>query len=123
MAWTRPTVIRRTVKDVVKLDRPGGTEGGSREAAIFCAVTLHRYGLPVEYARMKSETLRETCACCKAPLWDPAILGTRMEKLVAWQSHLGRCGWDGRRLQAQEVVKRALGDLVLSNPNPGEQLF
>ena len=28
------------VKDVVKLDRPGGMEGGSREASLFCAVTL-----------------------------------------------------------------------------------
>jgi len=59
-------------------------EGGSREAALFCVAILHRYGLPLDYARMKTETLPEFCACCKAPLWDPAIPGTRMEKLFAY---------------------------------------
>jgi hypothetical protein len=46
-----------------------------------------------------------------------------MEKLFAWQCHLGRCGGDGRRLHAHEVVKRALRDLVLSNPNQGGAAF
>ncbi len=111
------------VKDVVGLDRPGCEDGGSREAALFCAATLHRFGLPVDYARMKTKTLPESCACCNAPLWDSAIPGTRMDKLFAWQCHVGRCGGDGRRLQAHEVVKRALKDLVLSNSNPGGVAF
>ena len=64
---------------------------------IRCA-TLHRFGLPVDFARLKAETLPETCACCKAPLWDSAIPGSRMDKIFAWQCHLGRCGGDGRRL-------------------------
>jgi len=51
-----------TVKDVASLDRPGGIDGGSREAAIFCASTLHRFGLPVDCARLKTETLPESCA-------------------------------------------------------------
>jgi hypothetical protein len=46
-----------------------------------------------------------------------------MDKFVAWQCHLGRCGGDGRRLQAHEVVKRALKDLVLSITNPGGAAF
>jgi hypothetical protein len=111
------------VKDVVNMDRPGGMDGGSREAAQLCAATLHRFGMSVDYARLKTETLPESCACCNAPLWDPAIPGTRMDKLFAWQCHLGRCGGDGRRLQAHEVVKRALKDLVLSNSNPGGAAF
>ena len=56
------------VKEVVKLDRTGGMEGRSREATLFCAATLHGFGLPVDYAKMKSETIPESCACCKAPL-------------------------------------------------------
>ncbi len=36
---------------------------------------------------------------------------------------MGRCGGDGRRLQAHEVVKRGLRDLVLSNSNPGGASF
>jgi hypothetical protein len=46
-----------------------------------------------------------------------------MDKLFALQSHLGRCGGDGRRLPALEVVIRALRDLVLCNPNPGGASF
>jgi len=112
-----------TVQEVVSLDRPGGGEGGSREPSLFCATTLHRFGLPVDYARLKTVTLPESCAWCNAPLWDPAIPGTTMDKLVAWQCHLGRRGGDGRRLQAHEVVKRALRDLLLSKPSPGGAAF
>jgi hypothetical protein len=46
-----------------------------------------------------------------------------MDKLFAWQCHLGRCGGYGKRLQAHEVVKRALKDLSLSNSNPGGSAF
>ena len=46
-----------------------------------------------------------------------------MDTLFAWQCHLGRCVGDGRRLQAHEVVKRALKDLVLSNPSHGGAAF
>jgi hypothetical protein len=50
------------IKDVAKLDRLGGMDGGSREATLICVATLHRYVLPVDYARMKTETLPDTCA-------------------------------------------------------------
>ena len=55
-----------TVKDVAKLNRPRGgvPEDGSREASLFCAATLHRYGLPVDFARLDSERLPKMCACC-----------------------------------------------------------
>ncbi len=86
-----------TVKEVVSLDRPGGMDGESREAALFCAATLHRFGLPVDYIRLKTETLPESCACCNAPLWDPVIRGSRSDKIFAWQCHLGRCGGGGRK--------------------------
>ena len=46
-----------------------------------------------------------------------------MDTLLAWQCHLRRCGGDGKRLQAYEVVKRALGYLVLANPSPGGAAF
>ena len=94
-----------TVQEVVSLDRPEGGEGGSREASLFCAATLHRFGLPVDYARLKNETLPESCACFYAPLWDSVIPRTTMDKLFAWQCHLERRGRDGRRLHAHDVVK------------------
>jgi len=46
-----------------------------------------------------------------------------MDKIFAWQCHLGRCGGDGRRLQSHYVVKRSLKKLVLFNPNPGGAAF
>ena len=70
-----------TVKEVAGLDHPGKGNNGedSREVSLFCAATLRRFGLPVDYARLNVDTLPETCACCKAPLWDSAILGSRMD--------------------------------------------
>jgi len=112
-----------TIQEVVSMDRPGGGNGGSREASLFCAATLHRFGLPMDYARLKHETLPESFACCNAPLWNLAIPGTTMDTLFAWQCHMGRCEGDGRRLHAHEVVKRALRDLLLSNPSPGGTAF
>ncbi len=52
----------RTVKEVACLDRPGQGNHGedSREATLFCAATLHRFGLPVDFARLNSDTLPET---------------------------------------------------------------
>ena len=72
---------------------------------------------------MESESLQEMCACCKTPLRDPAIPGSIMDKIFAWQFHLGRCGGDGRRLQADDLVKRALKEMILSIPNSGGAAF
>jgi len=46
-----------------------------------------------------------------------------METIFAWRCHLGRCDGNGRRLQAHEAVKRAMKDMVLSNPYPGGAAF
>jgi hypothetical protein len=110
---------------VAKLDRSGCgiLEGGSREVTLFSTTTLHRYGLPVDFAKLDYETLPKMCSCCSAPLWDLAIPGSRMNKIFALQCHLGRCGRDGRRLQVHEVVERSLKELVLSNPNPKGATF
>jgi hypothetical protein len=75
-----------TVREVVGLDHPGKGNNGedSKEASLFCAATLHRFGLPVDYARLNADTLPEMCACCTAPLWDSAIPGSRMDMIFAW---------------------------------------
>jgi len=113
-----------TVKEVAKLDRPGfGNDEDFSEATLFCAATLHKFGLPYDYAKLDSETLPGMCSCCKASLWDPAVRGSRMEKVFAWQCNLGRCGEDGRRLQAHEVVKWPFKDLILINLNPSGDAF
>ncbi len=70
-----------TVKEVTGMDHPGkgNHEEDSREASLFCAATLHRLGLQGDFARLNADTLPEICACCKAPLWDPAIPGSSMD--------------------------------------------
>ncbi len=46
-----------------------------------------------------------------------------MEKIFAWQCHLGRCGGDGRRLHVHDVVKTKLKAFILTDPNPGGVAF
>jgi hypothetical protein len=93
------------------------------EAFLYCAATLHRYGLPMDYAKLDDFTLPETSSCYNAPLWDPGMQVTRADRIFIWQSHLGRCGGNGRRHQAHEADKLAMQRLVLSCPGPGECPF
>ncbi len=53
-----------TVREVAGIDRPGAgnIEETSGEASLLCAATLHRFGLPVDYARLKEVTLPKMCA-------------------------------------------------------------
>ena len=48
-----------TVREVAGLDRlEMGNHGEvSREATLFCAATLHRFGLHVDFARLNADTL------------------------------------------------------------------
>jgi hypothetical protein len=52
------------VKEVAGMEHPEKGSNGEdlREAALFCAATLHRFGLPVDYARLHIDTLPEMCA-------------------------------------------------------------
>ena len=71
---------------------------GTSNASLFCAATIHRYGLPHDFARMEDHILPETCHCCQSPLWDPDLLLSITDRIFVWQCHLGRCGGDGRRI-------------------------
>jgi len=48
---------------------------------------------------------------------------TPADRIFVWQSHLGRCGGDGRRHHAHEAVKLAMQRLVLSCPDPARCSF
>ncbi len=67
------------------MDRSGWGDFGveSSEANFFYAATLHRFGLPFDYVRLGVETLPGMCACCIAPLWNPAITRSKMDKIFA----------------------------------------
>ena len=51
-------------------------------------------------------------------IWDLGMQSTRADRIFVWQSHLGRCGGDGRRHQAHEAVKLTMQRLVLFCPDP-----
>ncbi len=62
------------VKAIAKMERPGSlTFDEANEASLFCATTLHRFGLPVDFAKLEYSILIESCACCRAPLWGSSI--------------------------------------------------
>jgi hypothetical protein len=113
-----------TVEAVARMDCPASLSHSElSEGVLFCAATLHRFGLPYDYANLENCILPESCACCSAPLWDPGQHPSRADRIFVWQAHLGRCGGDGRRIHAHEVVKLALKKLVLSSSTPAGCAF
>ena len=109
------------MRDVATMDVPSFlAHDETSDASLYCAATLHRYGLPYDYAKLENQLRPETCACCNAPLWEPGLTASRADRIIVWQSHLGRCGGDGRRHQAHDVVQLAMKRLVLtSNEHAG----
>jgi len=82
-----------TVRAVALMEYPAAlTHAETSEASLYCVTTLHRFGLPLDYAKLDDFILREMCSCCNAPLWDPWMQSTRVVRIFVWQSPLGRCG-------------------------------
>jgi hypothetical protein len=107
------------VDSVVAMGRPNAMKHDEvNEGTLFCAVSLHRFGLPYDFAKLEGTALPEACYCCLTPLWDPGLSSSRAERIFIWQKHMRLCGDDGRRLQAHEMMKMTSKVLVLSNPRP-----
>jgi len=102
-----------------------GNHGDSSEATLFCVATLHRFGLPFDYVKLEPKTMPEIDVC----LLQVSVVGPEDKRHQIGQNHflsvsprkMMREG--GRRLQTHDVIKRALKDLVFSNPNPGGAAF
>ena len=85
-----------TIRVMATMDCPSSLSlDETSDASLFCAATLHKYGLPHDYARLENHTLPETCNCCQAPLWNPDLSTSRIDRIFVWQCHMGRCGGDG----------------------------
>ena len=113
-----------TVQAVARMDCPASLSHDQlSEGSLFCAASLHCFGLPVAFAKLDTWVLPETCPCCTAPLWEPGLHASRADRIFAWQCHMGRCGGNGRRTHAHEVVKLALKGLILSCPTPAGCVF
>ena len=73
-----------TVEAVASMGRPASMKPDyASEGTLFCASTLHRCGMPYDYARLESTILLEHCYCCKAPLWDGSSAATHADRIFA----------------------------------------
>jgi hypothetical protein len=73
------------VEAVAKMDRPTSlAHEDSSEATLYCAATLHRFGLPFDYARLSKVLLPEVCPCCFVPLGDKTMGVDVADNIFAW---------------------------------------
>ena len=112
-----------TVREVARMDCPGSMANAEMSEGILFSSTLHRFGLPYDYAKLEDFILPETCPRCSAPLRDLGHHPSRPDRIFTLQCHAGRCGGDGRRLQAHEVFKLAVKHLVPTSSSPGGSVF
>jgi len=138
--WTEGTMIQRAlmlsragqcgidtanvslavVQAVATMDRPEKfSHLDLSESLLYSASTLHLHGLPFDYDALRSVKPPDACPVCSTALTDPLRQEPLHKRLFLWQSHMGRCGGDGRRTQAHEVVKMAVKRLALCNHDPG----
>jgi len=90
------------------------------ESIMYSVATLQLHGLPYDYASSTPLDLPTVCPVCSTVVCDPLRSEPLHTRVFTWQSHMGRCGGDGRCItQAYEVVKLATKRLVLCKPDPG----
>jgi hypothetical protein len=68
------------------------------EASLYNAATLNLHGLPYDYASLQSCDPPLRCPTCNVALTSPLQQEPMHVRMFTWQSHLGRCGGDGRCL-------------------------
>jgi hypothetical protein len=99
-------VDQAIVQDVATMERPANYgQLDLNESTLYTASTLNLHGLPYDYDSLTIIDPPSCCPTCNATLSEPLIHEPLHTRLHTWQSHLGRCGGDGRCLQAHEDVK------------------
>ena len=103
---------------VAPMGRPSGYEHMDlSESIMYSASTLNLHGLSYDFAFLQSLVPPSCCPICDALLTNPMEPEPLHMRQFTWQSHMGRCGGDGRCLQAHGIVKLSLERLALSNAN------
>ena len=74
------------------------------ESTLYSASTLHLHRLPFDYDALRSVKLLDASLVCNFALTNPLRQEPLHMRIFSRQSHMGRCGGDGRRTQAHEVV-------------------
>jgi len=83
------------------------------ESIMYYAATLQPHGLPYDDDSSASLDPPTVCPVCNAALCDPLQPNPPHTPVFTWQSHMGRCGGDGRCTHAHEVMKLATKRLAL----------
>ena len=108
------------VQAVATMDCPKAYEHlDISESVLYSASTLHLHGLPFDYDALRVERPPDECHVCRTALVDHQRPTSLHDRLFTWQSHMARCGGDGRRTHAHEMAKLAVKRLALCNPDPG----
>ena len=89
------------------------------EITLYSASTLRLHGLSFDYDALRLVKPLDACPICSTDVTDPLRHEPLHTRIFSWKSHMGRCGGDGRRTQAREVVKMAIKRLALCNHYPG----
>ena len=90
------------------------------ESTLYSAATLNLHGLPYDFGSLQPLDPPFCCPTCNAAMTDPLHPKPLHTRQFTWQSHLGRCGGDGRCLQAHEILKLSLKRMtLLANVGPG----
>ena len=107
------------IQVVATMDRPERySHLDLRDSTLYSASTLLLHGLPFDYDALRSVVPPDMCPICSTALIDPLQWAPLHERVFSWQSHMGRCGEDGRRTHVHEVVKLVVKRLALCNPDP-----
>ena len=107
------------VETVATMDRPEKyTHLDINESTLYSASTLHLHGLPFDYDTLQSVDPPYACPICHTALTDPLRPEDLRARLFSRQTHMGRCGGDGRCNQAHEVLKLTVKRLALYNLDP-----
>ena len=109
------------VEAVAYMDRPANYSHMDLGESIMdsTAPTLQLHGLPYDYESSASLESQTVCPVYNVALCNPLHPRALHTRVFTWQSHMGRCGGDGKCTQAHEVVKVATKRLALCNPDPG----
>jgi hypothetical protein len=108
------------VQVVATMDRPERySHLDLSDSTLYSASTLLLHGLSFDYDALRSVVPPDMCPICSTALREPLRLAPLQERMFSWQTHMGRCGGDGRRTHVHEVVKLTVKRLALCNPDLG----
>ena len=114
-----PRASQPEVKVVAMMDRQESMRHFDlSESILYSGSTLHLHGMSFDYASFECMEPIAACPNCRGALSDPLCHDPLHKRIFTWQAHMGRCGGDGKCLQAHVVSKLPITCLALCKPGP-----